>query len=455
MVRDSSPGATFRFRGLQSYISTLLDSLPIRLQYDKVKTPCIQEMTMKTYYDCVVIGGGPAGGSAASVVAEAGLDTLLIERDAMPRFHVGESLMPETYWAFERLGLNARIQKAGFQAKKSVQFVTHRGTESEPFFFRDHDDRPCSTTWQVERSEFDKMLFDRAGELGADCYDQTRLVDVRFDDNQKANGVVVRSADGKNHSIDCQVVIDATGQQSFLANKLKLKKVDEKLKKVAIWTYYRGAVRGEGDNEGATIILNTQSRDAWFWFIPLSRGITSIGCVGDSEYLLKTGAKPEEVFFEQLACCPGLTPRLADAVRLGDIRTAKEFSYSTSQHAGDGWVLVGDAFGFIDPVYSSGVYFALEMGIRAADAVVAGFRKDDLSGEQLQSWAEEFLEGSQWVRKLVHAFYSKEFSIGRFMKMHPEHRGKITNLLIGRIFESSAEQVFKDMEAMMNQPAAV
>ncbi|TWU41569.1 putative oxidoreductase [Novipirellula aureliae] len=410
---------------------------------------------MRTYYDCVVIGGGPAGGSAASIVAKAGLDTLLIERDAMPRFHIGESLMPETYWAFERLGLTERIRKAGFQAKKSVQFVTHRGTESEPFFFRAHDDRPCSTTWQVERSEFDKLLFDRAGELGADCYDQTRLLDVHFDENHKATGVSVRTADGNNHSIDCRVVIDATGQQSFIANKLKLKQVDANLKKVAIWTYYRGAVRGEGDNEGATIILNTESRDSWFWFIPLSRGITSIGCVGDSDCLLNNGAKPEAVFFDQLARCPGLTPRLIDAVRLGDIRTAKEFSYSTSQHAGDGWVLVGDAFGFIDPVYSSGVFFALEMGIRAGDAIVAGFKKEDLSREQLQSWTAEFLEGSQWIRKLVHAFYSKEFSIGRFMKRHPEHRGQITNLLIGRIFESSAEQVFQDMEAMMKESATM
>ncbi|WP_146528493.1 NAD(P)/FAD-dependent oxidoreductase [Novipirellula artificiosorum] len=406
---------------------------------------------MKSSYDCVVIGGGPAGGSAASIVAQAGLETLLIERDPMPRFHVGESLMPETYWAFERLGINERMRQAGFQSKKSVQFVTHRGTESEPFFFRNHDDRPCSSTWQVERSEFDKMLFDRAEELGADCYDRTRWVDVRFDADDRVTGVVVRDGDGIQREIDCRVVIDGTGQQSFLANKLGLKQFDAELRKVAIWTYYRGAVRGEGDNEGATIILNTENKDAWFWFIPLSRGITSIGCVGDTDDLLKGGGKPEQVFFEQLDLCPGLRPRLEHAKRLGEIRTAKEFSYSTSQNAGNGWVLVGDAFGFIDPVYSSGVYFALEMGIRAADAVVAGFQSNDLSARQLGSWTDEFLEGAQWVRKLVHAFYSKEFSIGRFMKEHPEHRGRVTDLLIGRIFDESAEQLFKDMEMSMKK----
>lgn len=401
---------------------------------------------MKSAYDCIVIGAGPAGGSAASITAEAGLSTLLIEREQVPRFHVGESLMPETFWPLQRLGLTERVREAGWQVKKSVQFVTHRGTESAPFFFRQHDDRECSNTWQVERSEFDKMLFDRAGELGADCYDQTRLTDVRFDDDGKAVGVVVKDRAGQTCEIDSKVVIDATGQQSFIANKLGLKEVNPDLKKAAIWGYYRDAVRGDGDHEGATIILQTETKDAWFWFIPLSRGITSIGCVGDNDYLLKGRGSQEEVFEHELSRCPGLKPRLESATRLGGLKTAKEFSYMTKQHAGDGWVLVGDAFGFIDPVYSSGVYFALDMGVRAGEAVVQGFKENDLSGERLAVWADDFKQGATWVRKLVHAFYTKEFSIGRFMKEHPEHRGSLTDLLIGRIFNDRAGKMFEDME---------
>ena len=401
---------------------------------------------MKAAYDCIVIGAGPAGGTAAAITAEAGLETLLIERETVPRFHVGESLMPETYWPLQRLGLTDRVKNAGWQVKKSVQFVTHRGNESAPFFFRQHDERECSDTWQVERSEFDKMLFDRAGELGADCYDQTRLTDVLFDDNGKATGVVVKDRDGNARTIECKVVIDATGQQSFIANKLSLKEVNQDLKKAAIWGYYRDAVRGEGDHEGATIILQTENKDSWFWFIPQSRGITSIGCVGDNDYLLKGRGTPEQTFNEELEKCPGLKPRLQNATRLGGLRTAKEFSYMAKQHAGEGWVLVGDAFGFIDPVYSSGVYFALEMGVRAGDAVVEGIRKGDLSAEQLSGWTEDFKRGAMWVRKLVHAFYTKEFSIGHFMKEHPEHRGNLTDLLIGRIFHDGAGKMFEDME---------
>jgi len=432
--------------------------------------------TWQEEYACVVVGGGPAGATTAAIVAEAGHSTLLVEREAVPRFHVGESLMPETYWPLQRLGLTERVAEAGWQAKKSVQFVTHTGKESEPFFFEQHDPRECSTTWQVERGEFDKMLYDRAGELGADCRDQTRLVEVFFEqatkdpaslpaDDQPASGVrgndqeprvlgvLLRDRSGQTRRVRCRVLVDATGQQAFLANRLGVKQVNPDLKKAAIWTYYRGAVRGEGDHEGATIILNTRSRDAWFWFIPQSRGITSIGCVGDRDYLLKGRGTPEEVFQEELAQCPGLTPRLASATRVGKISTAKEFSYMTSRHAGEGWVLVGDAFGFIDPVYSSGVYFALEMGVRAGEAIVDGFAKDDLSGRQLGGWSDDFKQGADRVRQLVHAFYNKDFSIGRFMKDHPEYRGNLTDLLIGRVFHEGAGKMFPELNRSIEAAA--
>lgn len=410
-------------------------------------------MQFANRYDVVVIGAGPAGGSAAGITADAGLSTLLIEREPMPRFHVGESLMPETYWPLQRLGVIDRVREMGFQTKGSVQFVTHNGKESEPFFFREHDDRECSTTWQVERGDFDKLLFDRAAELGADCRDRTRLIDVIFE-GDKAVGVKVRDHEGTEHQVSCEVVIDGTGQQSMIANKLNLKVVNPKLKKAAIWGYYRDAVRDPGENSGATIILQTSTKDCWFWFIPQSHGLTSIGCVGDHEFLLKGRGTPEEVFEEELARCPGLLPRLESATRVGDLKVAKEFSYTTKQHAGPGWVLVGDAFGFIDPVYSSGVYFALETGVRAGDAVAAAIKAGDVSPENLACWADDFKAGMSRVRDLVHAFYSKEFSFGKFMKMYPEHRGNLTDLLIGRVFDEKAGRIFDDMRPELEKAGA-
>lgn len=408
---------------------------------------------MESSYDVVCLGAGPAGASAAGIVASAGLKTLLVEREAVPRFHVGESLMPETYWPLERLGVIDRVRDMGFQTKNSVQFVTASGKESEPFFFREHDDRECSQTWQVERGDFDKMLFDRAAELGADCFDRTRLLDVMFE-GDRAVGVRVRDAAGEEREIRCQVVMDGTGQSSVIANKLGLKEVNPKLKKAAIWGYYRNAERDPGENGGATIILHTRSKECWFWFIPQSRGITSVGCVGDHENLLRGRGKPEEVFAEELQNCPGLLPRLEHAERVGDLKVAKEFSYTTKQHAGPGWVLVGDAFGFIDPVYSSGVYFALETGVRAGDAVIEGIRNGDTSGEQLGKWTPDFKEGMSRVRELVHAFYNHDFSFGRFMKMFPQHRGNLTDLLIGRVFNESAGKIFEDMIPAMEKAAA-
>ena len=401
---------------------------------------------MQNSYDVVVIGGGPAGCSAAGLVAEKGHSTLLLERESVPRFHVGESLMPECYWSLQRLGLVDRMNELKFTRKKSVQFVAASGKESAPFYFEKHDPRENSTTWQVERADFDKMLWDRAGELGADLSDQTRVLDVMLDENQKASGVKIRTADGETRKIEAKVVMDGSGQSSLIATKLGLREDIPNLKKAAIWGYYKNAQRDEGDNAGATIVMHTTEKDSWFWFIPLRDGITSIGCVGDNDYMLKQGMDSESRYNLELERCPGLQSRLQGAERVGKIHVAKEYSYWTHKHAGDGWVLIGDAFGFIDPLYSSGVYFALVMGERAADAVNAGLENSDWSAAQLGSWCDDFKRGSSLIRKLVEAFYTKEFSFGGFIKNNPEFQGNLTDLLIGRIFYDGAGGIFEEMD---------
>lgn len=400
---------------------------------------------MKDHYDCLVIGGGPGGCTTAALVAEAGHSTLLVEREKLPRFHVGESLMPETYWTFKRLGVLEKMQASNFVKKYSVAFVSHTGAESNPFFFKEHDPRECSQTWQVERADFDKMLFDNAAEKGADCADETRVLDVLFD-GDRAVGAKIQKRGEQPREIRTNVVVDATGQQALLANRLGLKVDNPDLKKVAIWGYYRNAARDPGEHGGATIIMHTNEKKSWFWYIPLQNGITSIGAVGDRDYMLSGRGTPEEIFAEEMEKCPALVERLADAELTSELRVAKEFSYTTKQHSGDGWVLVGDAWGFIDPVYSSGVYFALTSGEHAADAIIEGFKSGDTSGAQLGKWLDEFHSGTKLIRKLVDVYYTNEFSIGRFMKGHPMHKGNLTDLLIGRIFYDDAGKIFEDLD---------
>jgi len=416
---------------------------------------------MMDAYDCIVVGGGPAGCTAAALVAEGGHSTLLLEREKVPRFHVGESLMPESYWTLRRLGLLEEMKRSPFVKKVSVQFINDTGRESQPFFFKQHDPRECSQTWQVERAQFDKMLFDNAAAKGADCFDQTRVREVLFD-GDKAVGVRLEAQDGSQREVASRVVVDATGQQSFLASRLGLRVDNEKLKKAAIWGYYRGAKRDPGEHGGATIIMHTEGKQSWFWYIPLSDDITSIGVVADNDYLLKGRGKAASVFEDELVKCPGLTSRLMDAELISKFRVAKEFSYTTRKQAGDGWVLVGDAFGFIDPIYSSGVYFALRSGELAADAIVEGLAGGDTTAAQLLKWTADFTAGTKWIKKLVDAYYTNEFSFGAFMRDYPEHAGNLTDLLIGRIFHDSAGRIFDDMDPMLekvreqsNQPDAV
>ena len=168
--------------------------------------------------------------------------------------------------------------------------------------------------------------------------------------------------------------------------------------------------------------------------------------MGDNEFLLKRGTSPQQTYETEMKNCAGIQRRLADATQVGRVQVAKEFSYQTKKQAGNGWVLVGDAGGFIDPIYSSGVFLALKSGMMAGEAVAEGLAKNDLSPKQLGRWTKEYQEGVGWIRKLVRAFYTKEFSFGKFMKEHPQHAGNLTELLTGKVFDGSPGAIFEDMD---------
>ena len=396
-------------------------------------------------YDCVVIGGGPGGCTAAAIVAEQGLSTLLIERDKVPRFHVGESLMPESYFVLERLGIVHEMDRIGFTKKNGVQFVSSSDKETMPFIFRDHDDRESSDSWHVKRKEFDQLLWETAFNRGATTVDETRVLDIEIR-KKSPHKITIKGTDGKEQEIVAKVIVDASGQSAMIANRLGIKEYYDDLKKAAIWGYFEGAKRAGGGKPEVTCILHTKTKEAWFWYIPLADGTVSVGLVGDNDFVLKRQGPPEKAFAEEIANCPGIERRLQDATQVGKFNVAKEFSYCTTQQSGPGWVLVGDAGGFIDPIYSSGVYLALKSGVLAAEAIADGFRRNDLSGETLGKWTGRYEEGVSLIRKLVRAFYTNEFSFGEFIKAYPDHASNLTDLLIGRVFEGNPGAIFEDMD---------
>jgi flavin-dependent dehydrogenase len=215
-------------------------------------------------YDVIVAGGGPAGSATATLIAQQGYRTLLIERSLGPEFKIGESLMPATYWIFDRLGVLDQMKASHFPKKYSVQFFSSDGRASTPFYFRDHDTHENSQTWQVLRSEFDQMLLDNAAAKGVEVQRGVTLKDVLFE-GDRAVGARVSVTGGDPVDLASRVLVDATGQRAFLAGKLRLLEVDSRLKQASFFTHFRGGYRDQGVDEGATIILHTDERKSWFW----------------------------------------------------------------------------------------------------------------------------------------------------------------------------------------------
>jgi flavin-dependent dehydrogenase len=348
------------------------------------------------------------------------------------------------------LGVLDKLKASRCVRKVGVQFVNAVGQESAPFFFYEHDPRESSVTWHVQRDEFDQMLFENAAERGAICRDGTRVLDVRFD-GDRAVGVRLQPAEGATLDVAARVVVDATGIQSLLANKLALKQVNPELRKAAIWHHFRGGHRDDQGGGFKTVIMHTHQRKSWFWYIPQSDDVVSVGVVGDRDYLLKGRGTPAEVFWQEVELCPKLGEWLADAEPVDEVSVAKEYSYTTSRSAGDGWVLVGDAWGFIDPLYSSGVYFALQSGSMAADCIVEALKSGDTSAAVLGRWLEEFNRQTKLIRLLVQAFYTGEFRVGQFVREYPQHKKELVDLLIGRIFDGRRGRIFDDLEPWLRE----
>jgi flavin-dependent dehydrogenase len=404
-------------------------------------------------FDVIVMGGGPAGSSVASILAREGRQVILFEKEVFPRHHIGESLMTDTYWTFRRMGLLEKLKESPFVRKYSVQFANSAGKESRPFYFFEGVHHESAVTWQVTRAQFDHMLINHAAEQGAVVHQGVLVKQVLFE-GDRAVGVEVQMQDGSRQKFFAKVVVDATGQSAMLSNKFRWRVRDPKLKKAVLYSYFKGAHREPDLNGGATLVLRTEpGSGGWFWYIPLENDITSVGIVANPEYLLKNrGQDLAKIYHEEIEKCESCRKRVAEGTRVDKIYSILDYSYRSKHNAGNGFILIGDAYGFLDPIYSSGVLLALKMAELAADAIHDAFSHDDFSAERLGQYQTKLDRGIESMRKLVYAFYNEGFSFAGFLRKYPEERVHIINLLIGDVFREGVDQVYGPMSEFAEIP---
>src|SRR4030095_990181 len=396
----------------------------------------------KNVFDVIVMGGGPAGSSIASILSREGRKVVVFEKEQFPRHHIGKSLMTDTYFIYERMVFLEKLKKSPFVAKYRIQVANPAGRESRPFYFFEANHHESAVTWQVNRALFDQMLIEHAAEQGATVYQKTMVKRVIFEAG-RACGVEVQMQDGSIQQFNAQVVVDATGQSAMLSNKFQWRVRDPKLKKAVLYSYFKGAHREPDLNGGATLVLRTPpGSGGWFWYIPLENDITSVGIVADPDYLMKDRGKDlAKIFNEEIEKCESCRKRVAGAERVDKIYSIVDYSYRSKQNAGDGFILIGDAYGFLDPIYSSGVLLALKMAELAATSIHDAFNNTDFSGARLGQFQTKLDAGIESMRKLVHAFYTDGFSFAKFLQKYPEQRVNIINLLIGDVFREGVDEV--------------
>jgi flavin-dependent dehydrogenase len=383
-------------------------------------------------YETIVIGGGPAGSTAAAVLALKGRRVLLLEKEKFPRYHIGESLLPYGYFTLERIGVLERIKTSHFTRKYSVQFVGSSGRVSVPFYFSQQLAHEASGTWQVLRSEFDQMLLDNARDKGAEVIEEITVREL-IQPNGAVTGVKAVTKGGQTREFQAPVTIDATGRDAFAVTRNGWKVRDPFLNKIAIWTYYQGALRDSGIDEGATTVAYVPEK-GWFWYIPLSGDVVSVGVVAEKDYLYQHTHESAAIFQGEVKKNAWIEQHLAVGRQVGPYRVTGEYSYRSRHCAADGLVLAGDAFGFLDPVFSSGVMLALRSGELAADAVDAALKAGDVSAARFGEYGAQVCQGIEAMRKLVYAFYNHNFSFRVFIQEFPQLKGDMTDCLIGNLF---------------------
>jgi len=375
-------------------------------------------------FDIIVVGGGPGGSTAATFLAQKGFSVLVLERERFPRFQIGESLLPFNNDLLERLGITDQLVEGDFTPKYGAEFVTGDGKLNTVFRFDLNLDAKYQRTFQVTRSEFDTILLRNAAKHGVDVREECAVASVDVSDPNRA---VVTTTSGER--FESRFVVDASGHSALLGGRAKSDIAE--LRSVAIFSQWRGVERAEGKRGGNTVVVVL--RDAWFWLIPITSEIMSVGLVADREHVKACGLRPEQLLEKTIAEPPWLVERMKNAVRIDDVRTRKDFSYAVERIAGENFAMVGDAAGFLDPIFSTGVYMAMKGAGIAADAIEEKLRRGSMRG--LERYQREFQRAFRRYLRFVANFYTRPF-LEVFLQPHPRFglMKAIVHVLAGDVF---------------------
>ena len=319
---------------------------------------------MDSLYDVAIIGGGPAGSTAATLLAKAARRVIVLEREKFPRFHIGESLLPFSTQAFDRLGVREKLDRT-FLPKFGAEIVAACGTKGVKFYFKDGFRTRRDRAYQVTRSEFDKLLLEHSRENGAEVREETEVKKIAFEEDRVK--IDIETSDGARSIIESRYLLDCSGRQTTLGNFFKLKKSYDHLQKFSVFAHYENVDRAEGID--GTLIRMVRGLDRWFWMIPLTPTRMSIGVVMDTTTYRAMKLPAEAALEKCIGEQPMVLERMTRAERVSPVYSAGDYSYRNARLFGDRWLLAGDAAGFIDPVFSSGVFLAIMSAEKAADAL--------------------------------------------------------------------------------------
>jgi len=396
--------------------------------------------------DVIVIGGGPAGSVCASKLRMLGRSVVVLEKERFPRFHLGESLLPQSLYVLEDIGVLPAVRER-FIEKYGARFHDDRDGRKARFVFANAFDEKWPHSFQVVREEFDELLLDRASELGADVR-QGWTVKRVLTEGTRATGVIVKDPERAEHELRAPVIVDASGRSALLAHAARSTSKIDGLDKSAFYSHYTGVPRPGGQEAGDIDIVIFESRPraedgvwsgGWFWFIPFKDGRTSVGAVVSSAWVKENRHRGDADALLQAAIdqSPTATELTRNAVKQWPARVEADYSYRVGKMAGDSWVSIGDAGGFIDPLFSTGAHIAMRSAWKVADVIDAAIRAGDTSEARFEPWATDTRTGAETFLSAVGAFYRGPL-LGYLFAENPRTvlRRSITSILAGEVFNS-------------------